>query len=295
MVQKAPIHQSHIYKQIKILRTIFEKGYPRNIIVKLFQNLTSSFGEENLLRISSCPYSARSPHSPEPCLWTDQNFANNFWKGSPKEHSCEIISKSDQQFQRRRFFKNFFMSPIVREAPIHQSHVYGRIKISRTIFEEVHQRNIPVKLFQNLISSFGEEDFLRISSCPYSVRNSHLPQPCFWGDQNFVTNFLKGSPKEHSCETISKSDKQFQRRRFLKNCLKNSISLPWKPELLMESNSVNNFWRGSPKEHSCQVWSKLAQWFGRRRCLKKLLTTHNGRRTPCHPKISPWAHCAQVS
>ena len=23
-------------------------------------------------------YDARSPHSPEPCLWTDQNFANSF-------------------------------------------------------------------------------------------------------------------------------------------------------------------------------------------------------------------------
>ena len=45
---------------------------------KLFQNLTSGFGEENLLRISSCLYSAKSPHSPEPCLWTDQNFANIF-------------------------------------------------------------------------------------------------------------------------------------------------------------------------------------------------------------------------
>ena len=107
--QKAPIHQSHIYRQITILPSIFEKDHPRNIPVKLFQNLTCGFGEKSFLRISSCPYSARSPHSPEPCLWTDQNFANIFSKGSPKEHSCEIISKSDQQFQRR-FFKNFFMS-----------------------------------------------------------------------------------------------------------------------------------------------------------------------------------------
>ena len=68
VVQKAPIHQSHIYRQIKILQTLFEKGHPRNIPVKLFQNLTSSFGEEDFLRISSGPYSARSPDSPEPCL-----------------------------------------------------------------------------------------------------------------------------------------------------------------------------------------------------------------------------------
>ena len=160
-MQKTHIHQSHIYRQIKILQTIFEKGHPRNIPVKLFQNLTSSFWQEDFLRISSCLYSARSPHSPQPCLWTDQNFANNFWKGSLKEHSCEIISKSDLQFRRRRFFKNFFMSL-------------------------------------------------------YSARSPHSLEPCFWVDQNFANDFWKGSPKEHSCKIISKSDQWF-RRRFFKN------------------------------------------------------------------------------
>ena len=109
-MQNAPIHQSHAYLPIKLSQTIFEKGYQRKIPVKLFQNLTSCFREGDFLRISSCLYSARSPNSPEPCLWTDQNFATNLLKGSPKEHSCEIISKSDQGFQRRRFFKNFVLS-----------------------------------------------------------------------------------------------------------------------------------------------------------------------------------------
>ena len=81
IVQKAPIHQSHIYRKIKILRTIFEKGHPRNIPVKLFQNLTSSLGEKSL-RISSCPYSAKSPHSPEPYLLTNKNFANKGHSGN---------------------------------------------------------------------------------------------------------------------------------------------------------------------------------------------------------------------
>ena len=64
---------------------------------------------EEFIRISLCPYSASSPHSLMPCLLTDQNFANNFWKGSPKEHFYEILSKSDQWFHRRKFFKNLFM------------------------------------------------------------------------------------------------------------------------------------------------------------------------------------------
>ena len=176
----------------------------------------------------------------------------------------------------------------MQEVPIHHSHVYGRIKISLIPFEKGHTRSIPVKLFHNLTSGF-REDFLRISSCPYSARSPHSPEPCFWTDQNFANNFWKRSPKEHSCEIISKSDQWFLRRRFFKNCLKNSILLPWQPEFLMESNSVNIFWRGPPKEHSYQVWSKLAQGFGRRRCLQKLLTTHDGHITTL------LACCAQVS
>ena len=68
--------------------------------------------------------------------------------------------------------------------------------------------------------------------------------------------------------------------------------MPWQPEFLIESNSVNNFWKGPPKEHSCQVWSKLAQLFGRR-CLKKLLTTHNRHLTtlkaPLEHVVLRWA------
>ena len=60
MVQKAPIHQSHVYKRIKISRTGFGKSHPPNIPVKLFQNLTSGSGED-FLRMSSCPYSAKTP------------------------------------------------------------------------------------------------------------------------------------------------------------------------------------------------------------------------------------------
>ena len=98
----APIHQSHVFRLIKLSQTFFEKGHWRKIPVKLLQNRTSRF-REDFLRISSYLYSARSPHSPEPCLWTDQNFANNFWKESPKEHYFEIISKSDHGFWTQTF------------------------------------------------------------------------------------------------------------------------------------------------------------------------------------------------
>ena len=146
---------------------------------------------------------------------------------------------------------------MVQEALIHQSHVYGRIKILQTIFEKGHTRNIPVKWFQNLTSSFAEEDFLRISSsCPYSARSPYSPQPCWLTDKNFANNFRKRSPKEHSCETISKLDKWFLRRRFFKNflCLYSARS-PHSPEPCFweDKNFANNFWKGSPKEHFCEI------------------------------------------
>ena len=109
-------------------------------------------------------------------LWTDQNFRKSIWKESPKEHSCEIISKSDQRFRQRK--------PL-----IHQCHVYGRIKILRTIFEKGHARNIPVNLFQNLTRGF--RDFLKNFSCLYSARSLHSPEQCLMTDQNFAKQFMK--------------------------------------------------------------------------------------------------------
>ena len=78
---------------------------------------------EEFTRISLCLYSTSSPHSLIPCSLTDQNFVNNFLKGSLKEHFYEIISNSDQYCQRGAFFRNFFHVCIVKVAPIHQSHI----------------------------------------------------------------------------------------------------------------------------------------------------------------------------
>ena len=113
------------------------------------------------------------------------------------------------------FFKEFLYVRIVQEVPIHQSHGYGRIKIFLTNFIKGHPRNITVKLFQNL------------------------------------TRGIKG---------------------FFRKCLKNSSLLPWQPEFWMESNLWTMFKEEFLKEQFCQVWSKLAQRFGRR-CLTHYQTT----------------------
>ena len=68
--------------------------------------------------------------------------------------------------------------------------------------------------------------------------------------------------KPDSCEIISKSDQRFQRRRFLKNCLKNSISLPWQPEFLMGSNSVNIFEEDLPRNIPAKFGSNWPSGLG---------------------------------
>ena len=70
-----PPHGGHVFRRIKISRTVFEKGHTRNNLVKLLKILTSGFGEEEFLSKNPPP-----PPRPQrrPCFSTDQNFANNF-------------------------------------------------------------------------------------------------------------------------------------------------------------------------------------------------------------------------
>ena len=68
----------------------FEKGHPRNILVKLFQNLTWGFRKKEFLRISSCPYSEVTPIHQSHVNWRTK-FHKHFWERSPKAHFFKII------------------------------------------------------------------------------------------------------------------------------------------------------------------------------------------------------------
>ena len=75
---------------------------------------------------------------------------SNFGRGSPKEPSCVIISKSIFWFRRRRRLKvlSIFSSG---------GHLVQRSKKVRAIMVDSHLRNIPMKLFQNLSIDLAEE------------------------------------------------------------------------------------------------------------------------------------------
>ena len=88
----------------------------------------------------------------------------------------------------------------------------------------------------------------------------------FDGSKILQTIFEKGHPRNNPEKLISKLAQRFQRRRFLKNSLKNSILLPWQPEFLMESNSANNSGKlggvclqNTSKSHSyhLKIWQLL--------------------------------------
>ena len=67
-----PPHGGHVFRQIKISQTLFEKGHPRNIPVKLFSNWTRGFRED---------FFKKSP----PLMAAMFFSGNNYRKGSPKE------------------------------------------------------------------------------------------------------------------------------------------------------------------------------------------------------------------
>ena len=182
-----------------------------------------------------------------PCLLTDQNLANKFWKGSPKEHFYEIIWKSDKWFQRRRILKNFSEVHTVKIAsPRPQQPCFSMDQNFANNFWKGSHKEQNCEIIPNSDLRF-QRFFFRISSCPYSAKCSHSPEPCLYMDRTFTNNFWKGSHKENSCEIISKFDKRFQRRKFfnpfpnkpwfLRVCSTSLLKTLWEKEkLLVTSN-----------------------------------------------------------
>jgi len=61
-------------------------------------------------------------------------------------------------------------------------------------------------------------------------------------------------------------------KKCFENCILKTYFLTQWPTYPPNWNCLNNFDRGPPRDHSCEVWSKSNKWFQRRCSLKKLLT-----------------------
>ena len=95
---------------------------------------------EEFTRISLCLYSASSPHSLILCVLT--KFRKHFLKRVTQGTFLWNYFKIWPVVSEKKIFKDFVHACIVKVAPIHQSHVHERIKISLTIFETGRSRNI---------------------------------------------------------------------------------------------------------------------------------------------------------
>ena len=79
----------------------------------------------------------KKPHSLIPCLLTDQNFKNNSEKGHSRNISMRLFQILTNSF--RDDFLRICLCSYSQVAPIHESHVHGRIKISLAFMREVTQ------------------------------------------------------------------------------------------------------------------------------------------------------------
>ena len=64
---------------------------------------------------------------------------------------------------------------------------------------------------------------------------------------------------------------RFQRRIFFIAFVTMKSIASWQPGFFDSSNLLSYFCRGSPREHSCEVWLKLAQFYKMSFYLKQIV------------------------
>ena len=165
-VSFSPPHGNHVFRWIKISRTFFDKGHPRNIPVKSNQGFQT---RRSFLRISSCPYI--SPYDGSKfrkqfmirvtqgtyLVKIFQILTSSFGKDFLRISSCPYSAKSLFSPPPPPPRPGSYLSPPPPPFPLHGGHVSRRIKISRTIFEKGHTRHSHVKSFKILTSGFVED------------------------------------------------------------------------------------------------------------------------------------------
>ena len=129
-----PPHDDHVFWWIKISRTIFEKGHPRNNPVKLFQNLTNSFIREEFWRISvksTFTVKQAGQDGPGSLAWI-----------------LEITKAIFFGHFQRRIYKNFFMSVQCKQPPFTNTMFIDRLKFRKQFLKRVTQGTFLWNYFQ---------------------------------------------------------------------------------------------------------------------------------------------------
>ena len=161
----------------------FWKGSPQkhfNAIISKSDLMKNFFLE--LLHVY---YNANSPHSPEQCFLTDQNFATHYLKRVTQQIFLWNYSFLNQWFQKR-IFNNFFQVPLISSPHSPEPCLLKDQNFPHNFRKASHKEHSD-KSISNLSGSF--RDLLKISSCLLSASSPHSSDPCLLMDQNFTNNF----------------------------------------------------------------------------------------------------------
>ena len=174
-----------------------------------------------------------------------------FCRESLKDHFYQIILICNEQIQRRNFLKFGHFAPFLMP----QQPQFSTEFKSLNNFE----RRRPKEHSYGL----GEDDVIAKRIDAQWTDSDQKKKFC-----NFVILplFLWRALKDHFYKIIMKYNKQIQRRGILKFGNFAPFLMPQQLNFSMVFKSLNNFERGRPKEHYCEVWLKWVLWFRRIWC-----------------------------
>ena len=202
---------------------------------------------------------------------TNPNGLNNLSRGSPKEHFCKLILKSVQWFRIRRFLKVFYIDYIGKISPAPWRPCFLTNPNVLNNLGRGSPKEHFCKIIWKSVQWFWTRRFLKFS---IQIYRENKPRP-------LVALFFDESKwLEQSCNRITKgtfllnyieigpvvSDKKIF-KSFLYRLYRENKPRPLAAMFLINPNVLNNFGRGSPKEHFCEIILKSVQWFRTRRFL----------------------------
>ena len=182
-------------------------------------------------------------------FWPQGHNLNNFGRGHLDDAIYQIWKLWSLQFQTRRFLKIAFWKPIFWPRDL-------LMQPTGTVWTNLigdHPGIIPVKFGQIPISSSREDV---VWGFPYIIQCKIVTpgRGQFWSQGENLNNFGT-EPLDDAIYQIWKPwALWFQTRRYLKIALWKPFFTPW-PTYATNQNHLNNFCKGTPRDHSCWVWS----------------------------------------
>ena len=193
--------------------------------------------------------------------------------------------------EKRIFLRISSIVPIVQEAPIHQSHVYGWIKISQTTFEKGHQGTFLWNYFK-IWPAVWEKIFSKFLHV-HIVQEVPIHQSHFYGRIKILQTFLKRVTKGTFLWNYFKIGPAVQEEKILKELLKKFCFFTMATTVFDGIKVCEQFLKRTSQGPFLPSLVQIGLVVWEEKIFKEIVD--DGRQTPGDPKSSPWACHAQVS